>query len=603
MIPNKKDKRIVAQTKCPTCPSSDAFTVYEEAGKQSGHCFSCGYNVQHLDSGTIDSPTKESLDEDSISQVDVDDVEEAVAVTRSSKKGSNTKPNLMIDVVEGMKFPIPLEGIPRRKINFQTCNHFGVRVGVSPKDGVSPLFSLFPRYRKGSLVGWKTIDNHKNIVSTGGNNVDPFGINTIKPKGKKLWITEGEYDAMSVYQALRSGSNIDWEPDVISIPNGCASAVVSLSAHYDKLIKYDEIILVFDNDDPGIAARLEVCKMFAGKVSYVEIPSPYKDANDMLMDNKANELKWLCLSNYQKYQPDGIINAKDLKEEYFSDVPDVYYPFPNTMPVLNQKLYGAWPGSIITLTSGSGCGKTQTMKELMYHYYNTTDQNIAGIFLEEDKMETLEGLIALEVNKRISLPDVKVSRQVEEEAYDKLYSSGRITLYDHFGGVDDANLLGKLRYLAITGHSIIFLDHLSIIVSEFASEGGERERIDTLMTQLAKFVKEFNVILFLVVHLKKSGDSTRSFEEGARPSLDDLRGSASIKQLSWTVLGLTRNQQHYDDYCKNIIEVTVLKSRKTGRTGVADYLHFNEDSGRLYNIQKPDNWVITKKKKGDSDDE
>ena len=579
---HENDKRIVEQTNCPNCSSSDAFTIYEKAGKIDGHCFSC-----------------EHYSADPYGELEV-----KVAIPASRPKKAKTKViGNRVELDEGIQYPIPSGGIPSRKLSRQTCEHYGVRVGVSAEDGVTPLFSLFPQYRSASITGWKTIDNHKNIVSTGGKNVDPFGLNTIKPKGKKLWITEGEYDAMSIFQAIKETSTLDgWQPDVISIPNGVASASNSLASCYDKLIAYDEIIICFDNDEPGIAAREEICKMFAGKSNYVVIPSPYKDASDMLQAGKVNELKWLCLSNYNKYQPDGIVNAKDLKAEYFNDAPEVFYPFPATMPIVNQKLYGAWPGSIITLTSGTGCGKTQTMKELLYHYYQTTDEKIGGVFLEEDKMETLEGLIALDVNKRISLPDVQISKKEEEASYDRLFGSGRITLYDHFGGLNDSNLISKLRYLAITGHSFIFLDHLSIIVSEFAAEGGERERIDTLMTQLAKFVKEFNVILFLVVHLKKSTESGKSFEEGARPTLDDLRGSSTLKQLSWVVLGLTRNQQHPDQDCKNVIEICVLKSRKTGRTGISDYLNFDERTGRLYNISKPDNFII-KKKRGDYDND
>ena len=179
-----------------------------------------------------------------------------------------------------------------------------------------------------------------------------------------------------------------------------------------------------------------------------------------------------------------------------------------------------------------------------------------------------------------------------------MYESDRVDLYDFFGGMDDSSLLSKLRYYAITGHKFIFLDHLSIIVSEFATEGDERKRIDTLMTKLAKFVKEFNVVLFLVVHLRKGESSAVPFEQGGVPSLDDLRGSASLKQLSWDVIGLARNQQHTNEYCANTTEATVLKCRFTGRTGTADYLNFNQFTGRMCNVDCPDNYRERKRLRG-----
>ena len=110
------------------------------------------------------------------------------------------------------------------------------------------------------------------------------------------------------------------------------------------------------------------------------------------------------------------------------------------------------------------------------------------------------------------------------------------------------------------------------------------------MTKLAKFVKEFNVVLFLVVHLRKPDSSGIPFELGAPPTLDALRGSAALKQLSWDVIGLSRNQQHPDHRCANTTEISVLKCRFTGRTGVSDYLHFNEETGRMYNVDKPINY-------------
>jgi len=108
--------------------------------------------------------------------------------------------------------------------------------------------------------------------------------------------------------------------------------------------------------------------------------------------------------------------------------------------------------------------------------------------------------------------------------------------------------------------------------------------------------------LFSVVHLRKSDGSRMSFELGARPTLDDLRGSGSLKQLSWDVIGLSRNQQHEDEYCANTTEVSVLKCRLTGRTGTCDYLHFDQHTGRLISIEKPSNYVQTKKSNYDDNE-
>lgn len=594
-------KKVLEQTSCPRCPSSDAFTIYQKEvhGKTviDAWCYRCGHFsndpygdlerslIETRTPGTVKGYTHKPLGDPEVLGTEVHSL------------NRNTIPK-SVSVEDGLLHPV--RALNERKLSYATCEHFGVRVGVSSTDGETPIYTLFPRYRDGELVGYKTKTPDKKFISTGGNDTELFGLNLIKPTGKKLWITEGEEDALALYQVLKEGSTLsDWEPPVLSLNNGSASAASSITRSLERLEGYEEIILVLDNDPPGKKARDEICKILAGKVSYVTLP--LKDSNEMLMQGRGTELRWLALSHQKKYQPDGILNAKDLWDKYNENRDNPSYPYPEHMANLNAKTYGYRPGSIVTVTAGTGSGKTQFLREIIYNHWNITNDKIAGLFLEEDVSDTIDGLLALHLNKRIQLPDVEVSDDELRIAFDQLFGDGRISLYDYFGGMDDGSLLAKLRYFAVTGHKLIVLDHFSIVVSEYAAEGGERERIDTLMTKLAKFAKEFGIVLFIVVHLRKSDISHTSFELGAKPSLDDLRGSGSLKQLSWDVLALSRNQQHEDPYCANTTEVSVLKCRFTGRTGNAGYLHFDDHTGRLFSVEKPMNY--RQKKRSNSNDE
>lgn len=572
-----ESKRVLGQFPCPNpdCNSSDAYTVWQKDGYKSSHCYSCGYNVNRLPEGS----------------------DETYFIEASSfKRGGNAVRGLtanakatatQVSIEEGLAHPV--RAIPLRSLNHSTCEHFGVRIGVSTTDGETPIYYLFPRYRNGSQVGWKTKSLENDYKSTGGSGIDLFGAWCCKPTGKKLWITEGEFDAMSVYQVLKENSNIpDWSPSVVSLPDGCQSVSKSLASASDFIDGYDEVIVIFDNDEKGIEARNEACKILAGKVSYVDLPA--KDANEMLMNSRGVELKWQCLTHAKKYQPDGVVNAKDLWERYKKVEDTHFYPWPSSMPVLGQKTLGIQLGTVITITSGTGSGKSQFLREILYHLYNHTDEKIAGMFLEEDAGETIGSLLSLELNRRINLPDTKVPEDEEKRAFDKLFNSERISLYDFFGGMDETSLLSKLRYFAATGHKFIFLDHLSIVISEFATEGDERKKIDVLMSKLAKFAKEFKVTIFNVVHLSNPSNKEESFELGAVPTLSHLRGSGSIKHLSWIVIALSRNQQHPNVKCRNTTELNVLKCRLTGRTGVADYLEFIDSTGRMIETVKPANY-------------
>lgn len=574
---------MLGQFRCPNpdCTSSNAYTVWEKDGKKDAHCFKCGYHVDRLPEGSIETyvtvASPATLVNNPLS-----------ALTVSQSKATATQ----MSIEDGLAHPV--RELRSRSISYTTCEHFGVRVGVSTTDGETPIYYLFPRYRNGSHVGWKTKTPQNDYSISGGSEVDLFGMWCAKPSGKKVWITEGEIDALSIYQVLKENSNLtDWHPPVMSVPDGAQSACKALARNAEYLDQFDEIVLVFDNDESGRAARVEACKLFAGKVSYVDLP--VKDPNEMLQSGRGVELKWQCITHTKKYQPDGVVNARDLWDRYKTVEENHFYPWPSSMPILGQKTLGIQSGTVITITSGTGSGKSQFLREVLYHLYQHTDEKLAGMFLEEDAGETIGSLMALDLNKRINLPDVNVTEQMEKDSFDRLFSSGRISLYDFFGGMDESSLLSKLRYFAVTGHKFIFLDHLSIVVSEFATEGDERKKIDVLMSKLAKFAKEFKVTIFNVVHLRKADYGSDSFELGHVPTLDDLRGSASLKHLSWTVIALSRNQQHEDERCANITELTVLKCRLTGRTGTAGYLEFVDTTGRMIETEAPANYKPQKK--------
>ena len=90
----------------------------------------------------------------------------------------------------------------------------------------------------------------------------------------------------------------------------------------------------------------------------------------------------------------------------------------------------------------------------------------------------------------------------------------------------------------------------------------------------------------MVSHLRRP--STAGHEEGAVTSLSQLRGSASIGQLSDIVLGLERNGQHDDEVERHTTSIRVIKNRFSGLTGPACRLYYSRQSGRLTEVEEGD---------------
>ena len=149
--------------------------------------------------------------------------------------------------------------LPDRKLKQEYLEYFGVKIGVSEEDGETPVSHYYPYYKNGELVGYKVrwIDNKKmwGIGQTG--DVHPLGWEqAIQVGGKKLFITEGELDAVALFQIFKEHNKgtqyADLNPPIVSLPNGAGGAGKYIAKHLHALQQhFKEIVLVFDTDAPG----------------------------------------------------------------------------------------------------------------------------------------------------------------------------------------------------------------------------------------------------------------------------------------------------------------------------------------------------------------
>jgi twinkle protein len=224
----------------------------------------------------------------------------------------------------------------------------------------------------------------------------------------------------------------------------------------------------------------------------------------------------------------------------------------------------------------------------MHHLLRNTKDNIGILALEESIKHTAWNIMSVEASSRLYIKEVREgydSKQLKEWQ-DATLGSGRIFAFDHFGSINNEEILARIRYMAqALDTKWIFLDHLSILVSG-QEDTDERKSIDILMTKLRSLVEQTGICLLLVSHLRRpSGD--RGHEDGKEISLSHLRGSASIGHLSDSVIALERNQQNDDPILSNTTTIRILKNRYTGETGVSTYLFYNRSTGRMTEINNP----------------
>ena len=466
--------------------------------------------------------------------------------------------------------------IPDRKLAEATCRKYNVR---TVRDNSNKIIQhLYPYYDKdGNHVGDKVRTLPKDMRSTGSvANGTLFGQHLFTGGGKYVTVCEGELDALAAYEMLGS----KWP--VLSIKDGAASALRNCKDNLEYLAKYDNIVLCFDSDEAGNKAAKQVASLFEPDQCKIVNLTDYKDACDYLIKGKREDFTraWW---NAKMYTPAGILNLADMGDALYDEgsYKTCSYPWQG----MNDKLYGIRTGELVTFTAGTGTGKSSVIRELQHHVLMNTDENIGVISLEENVRSTIFHLMSVEANARLYIREVReqFSRGDLEKWQEATVGTRRFYAFDHFGSMKTDEILARIRYMIkALDCKWIFLDHLSILVSGLEGDD-ERRNIDNLMTKLRSIVEETNVALLLVSHLRRTG-ADKGHEDGKEVSLAHLRGSQSIAQLSDGVVAMERDQQSDDPNVANTTTIRVLKNRYSGDTGAACHLFFNNDTGRLTEV-------------------
>jgi twinkle protein len=518
---------------CPVCDSSDAFAI-DDGGW--GRCFSCLKTV----------PPE---------QASSDGFEKEEVISKMVPLETNSEPVKLASVV--------YRSMPDRDLSKQALEFYGV--GFRGTDIVFP-------YNDGKALKVRKRGDKKQHGVEGDWKADTalFGQHLYPKGGKFVLITEGEFDAVAAYELMSK------KTPCVSVRNGASGAVKDVKANYEWLDTFDSIVVCFDSDEAGTKAANEVATVFGHKAKIMKHAEGLKDANDYLTQQRQREFVdrfWKA----EQWTPEGIINFASMYDDVMAPLAkaDCDYPWSE----LNKLTYGIRNSELVTVTAGSGLGKSQFLREIIWHLMQDTSENIGLIFLEESGRKTGLSLMSLAANKPLHLPDTEATQEEKDDAYTATLGSNRLFGFPHFGSHDIDSIVSTVRYLAKgCDCKYIFLDHISIVVSA-QSNGDERKAIDEIMTKLRMLVQETGISLFCVSHLKRP--ENKGHEEGAATSLAQLRGSGSIAQLSDMVLGLERNGQADDEMERNTTKVRVLKNRFSGTTGPAGRLLYDHKTGRM----------------------
>jgi len=527
---------------CYLCDSSDAVSVNDDG---SAYCFSCDKRILNYE-------VKEGADKNIVQEI---------KVHRTNS----------VNEIEG-----EFLALNDRGISLATAKKYNVKSTTNQNGDVVQHF--YPYCIASEVTSYKVRGEGKHFTWRGSSQgTGLFGESAFKDSGKFITLVEGECDAMAAYELLGS----KWP--VVSVKSGAAGAARDVKNSLEFLEKFDCVVINFDNDKAGREGAKAVARLLTpSKAKILTMPDDFKDANEMLRAKRAQayvDAWW----GAKLYTPSGVLNISEQKLDFNNREQRESIPYP--WAGLNKKLYGMRRGELVTLTGGTGLGKSSITRELEHWLITHTKDNVGIIALEEDWRRTVDGILSIEANARLYIDQEREQFSEDDlnKYFDNIYggeNKDRVWIHSHFGITNIDEIFSKLRFLIVgCGCKWVFVDHLHMLVSSM-SEGDERRAIDNIMTRLRSIVEETGVGLVLVSHLRRV-DGNRGHENGISVSLSHLRGSQSIAQLSDCVIALERDQQSDDPEEANTTHMRVLKSRYTGDVGMGTHLLYDRETGRL----------------------
>lgn len=514
----------VKHTSCDNCGSSDGRALYSNG---TSYCFSCQSWDRHENNGSI----------------------------TSYKKTKNLSMNDLIDIKP--------KALTKRKIPESIARQYKYGIG---EDKYGTACQVATYYNKDKEIVAQKLRYPDKTFKFIGNPKEAtlYGQQLWSDKGKKIVITEGEIDCLSVATAFEG------KYPVVSIKNGAQSASKEIAANVTWLSGYEEIYLWFDNDEHGRKAVDECVTILpANKVKIIRHPE-YKDASDVLVHTGASGVIKAFYSA-ESYKPDDISTPDDLLDIVAEPIE---IGFPWYYKKLNELTYGRRYGEVVVAGAGVSVGKTDfVMSQIAFDIKQ--NHKVGTFMLEQSMKETLLRIAGKQDGCFYHLPDQAIDKDKLKETVHSFQNN--LFLYNNFGSTEWEAVREKIRYMHHNyGVRIFYIDNLTALNSHAADE---RRNLDALMAEVAGLAKELDVWVLLISHLNppKSG---ASHEAGGKVEQNQFTGSRAIMRWAFFMFGIERNTLHPDPAERNKGLIRCIKDRFSGRaTGHTIGFVYDTDTG------------------------
>jgi twinkle protein len=378
---------------------------------------------------------------------------------------------------------------------------------------------VFPFLRDGELIMYKVreaVDGAKPIPGQKGMEPCLFGWQVVPDDARAIVITEGEIDALSIYESTGLPA--------LSVPFGGGSGGKQkwIDGEYHNLDRFERIYLCLDQDEPGregedtILSRLGAHRCFRVRL-------PHKDANDALREG--------C--DIQRYIEEATLKTPDELvpvENFMEDVIELatngehldgyLLPWPFTYDKVSIK-----SGELSIWAGKTNSGKSQITSHMMVDHIKQG----AKICIASLEMSPKRYLYRC-ARQIIGTDDL--TTEGIKNAFRYMYD--HIWCYNLIGKADVPTMLDSFLYAKKRfGCDTFIVDNLMMLGVRNDDYAAQAE----VVHQLTRFAVENDVHVHLVCHTRKSSEGHAS---------DSIRGAGELADTAFNIFIISRDRNLED---------------------------------------------------------
>lgn len=523
----------------PKCGKHGLQVFQEEDGSYNGWCFACG-KYEHNPYGDKPEGYKPVVVKKTPEQI------EAEIKEIRDEYGC-------VDLVD-------------RKLRASTLEHYGVKVGVSEHDGTTPTTHFYPYFCDGVLSAYKVrVIKDKRMWSVGNqSDVDLFGWEqALQAGGKRLYITEGEIDALSLYQTIVNvQKGTKWEefkPSVVSLPHGAGSAGKDLARLREKIRRhFQEIVLVFDMDDSGRKAVEAAMHSFPDALSAT---LPGKDFNECVLSGRAKAAVDAVMWKSAKPKNSRIIRGSDIREAAKKPAEfGVSWPWKH----ITEATRGIRLGETIYIGAGQKQGKSEVVNQIAAHCIKEHGWKVFLCKPEEANNKSFKMVAGKMVGKFFHDPTKPFDERAYDEAADQIGDNlFLLNLYQH---VDFDTLKGDIKDAVNEGVKAVFIDPITNFTNGMDAASANT-KLQEIAQELSAMALDLNIVIFIFCHLRNP-DAGPPHERGGDVLSSQFAGSRAMARSCNLMLGLQGNRDpDLPPEERNIRNLVLLEDREFGQSG------------------------------------